>query len=166
MLIIGVSEIKRRYVPFKKYWIFITGGYAYRLCKLPSSSSIYHSELNEDCFSKGYLEFVGENQWFNYYREDSEFDEAMWTERKAQRYTTPTGSQWTVIEREIGGIDDADWVFRDLVAVPETLEPGQYVLSMRWDSENSPQIWSSCSNIEIVWSDICNNSTKIRQVEK
>ena len=74
----------------------------------------------------------------------------MWTERKAQRYTTPTGSQWTVIEREIGGIDDADWVFRDLVAVPETLEPGQYVLSMRWDSENSPQIWSSCSNIEIV----------------
>ena len=130
--------------------LYITGGYAYRLCKLPSSSSIYHSELNEECFSKGYLEFVGENQWFNYYRDDSEFEEEMWTERKALRYTTPVGSQWTVIERDISGIDDADWVFKDLVNVPETLEPGQYVLSMRWDSENSPQIWSSCSNIEIV----------------
>ena len=96
------------------------------------------------------MEFVGENQWFNYYRDDSEFEEEMWTERKALRYTTPVGSQWTVIERDISGIDDADWVFKDLVDVPETLEPGQYVLSMRWDSENSPQIWSSCSNIEIV----------------
>ena len=96
------------------------------------------------------MEFVGENQWFNYYRDDSEFDEGMWTERRAKRYTAPAGSHWTKIERDVAGIDDADWVFRDLVAVPETLEPGQYVLSMRWDSENSPQIWSSCSNIEIV----------------
>ena len=128
----------------------VTGGYAYRLCKLPTSSSIYHSELNEECFSKGYLEFVGESQWFNYYRDDAEFDEGMWAERKALRYTTPAGSQWTVIEQSDPAVNDADWVFRDLVAVPESLEPGRYVLSMRWDSENSPQIWSSCSNIEIV----------------
>ena len=117
---------------------------------MPTSSSIYHSELNEECFSKGYLEFAGESQWFNYYRDEPEFDEGTWTERKALRYTTPAGSQWTVIEQADPALNDADWVFRDLVAVPESLEPGSYVLSMRWDSENSPQIWSSCSNIEIV----------------
>jgi len=42
------------------------------------------------------------------------------------------------------------WAFRDLVAVPEDLEPGQYVLSYRWDCENTPQVWNSCANINVV----------------
>ena len=42
------------------------------------------------------------------------------------------------------------WAFRDLVAVPEDLEAGKYVLSFRWDCQNSPQIWSSCANINIL----------------
>ena len=42
------------------------------------------------------------------------------------------------------------WAFKDLVEVPETLEPGEYVLSFRWDSQQTPQVWNSCANIEIV----------------
>merc|ERR1712098_882604 len=38
----------------------------------------------------------------------------------------------------------------DMVHVPSTLEPGQYVLSFRWDSKCSPQVWTSCANIEIL----------------
>ena len=42
------------------------------------------------------------------------------------------------------------WAFKDLVEVPESFEPGEYVLSFRWDSQQTPQVWNSCANIEIV----------------
>merc|ERR1712232_1152759 len=38
----------------------------------------------------------------------------------------------------------------DQVQIPENTEPGKYVLSFRWDCEQTPQIWSTCSNIEIL----------------
>ena len=38
----------------------------------------------------------------------------------------------------------------DMVEVPVDLEPGEYVLSFRWDSKCSPQVWASCSNIVIL----------------
>ena len=37
----------------------------------------------------------------------------------------------------------------DNVQVPADLEPGMYVLSFRWDCQNSSQVWSICSNVEI-----------------
>jgi hypothetical protein len=37
----------------------------------------------------------------------------------------------------------------DLVLVPDDLEPGDYVLSWRWDCEQSPQIWQSCADITV-----------------
>jgi len=42
------------------------------------------------------------------------------------------------------------WSLMDQVWVPEDLPPGRYVLSFRWDSERTPQVWNSCSNIKIV----------------
>merc|ERR1711920_864472 len=36
----------------------------------------------------------------------------------------------------------------DKLQLPD-LEPGEYVLSFRWDCEQSPQIWSGCSDITI-----------------
>lgn len=36
----------------------------------------------------------------------------------------------------------------DKLAVPST--PGQYILSWRWDAENSPQVWGNCADIQIV----------------
>jgi len=41
------------------------------------------------------------------------------------------------------------WTLMDEVVVPEDLEPGEYVLSFRWDCEATPQIWNGCSNIVI-----------------
>jgi len=38
----------------------------------------------------------------------------------------------------------------DLVEIPENLPAGKYVLSFRLDGEQTPQIWSSCSDIEIL----------------
>ena len=64
--------------------------------------------------------------------------------------TTPEGSQWAKINlpREANAQDQ--WAFKDLVEVPETLAPGDYVLSFRWDCQSSPQVWNGCSNIKIV----------------
>ena len=38
----------------------------------------------------------------------------------------------------------------DEVEVPAELAPGDYVLSFRWDCEQTPQIWTTCANINIV----------------
>lgn len=35
----------------------------------------------------------------------------------------------------------------DLVLVPEQLAPGPYLLSLRWDCEQSPQVWQNCADI-------------------
>lgn len=37
----------------------------------------------------------------------------------------------------------------DYLEVPD-IEPGEYVLSFRWDCEQTPQIWNGCSDITIV----------------
>ena len=34
--------------------------------------------------------------------------------------------------------------------VPADLEPGAYVLSWRWDCEQSAQVWQNCADVEIV----------------
>jgi len=38
----------------------------------------------------------------------------------------------------------------DMVTIPADLAPGPYVVGFRWDCEESNQIWSSCSDINIV----------------
>ena len=38
----------------------------------------------------------------------------------------------------------------DLVAVPSSLAPGPYVLSWRWDAEQTKQVWSQCSDVVVV----------------
>jgi len=38
----------------------------------------------------------------------------------------------------------------DQVVVPQDYEPGEYVLSFRYDAELSPQVWSHCSDVTIV----------------
>lgn len=37
----------------------------------------------------------------------------------------------------------------DYLDVPEDLEPGDYVLSFRWDCEQTSQVWTTCSSIKI-----------------
>uniref|UniRef100_A0A6V4EJH4 Chitin-binding type-4 domain-containing protein n=1 Tax=Prymnesium polylepis TaxID=72548 RepID=A0A6V4EJH4_9EUKA len=38
----------------------------------------------------------------------------------------------------------------DVVKVPSDLEPGEYLLSWRWDCEQSHQIWQNCADVRIV----------------
>ena len=127
------------------------GGYAYRLCKVPDGGI---SKITEQCFEDGHLDFSGAISWIQR-KATTDFDPNNWEAIDAVRTkigTNPVGSEWTKItlpEHEpvkgFGG-----WAFKDLVVVPEDLEPGQYVLSWRWDCQNSPQIWSSCANINII----------------
>merc|ERR1712232_150769 len=42
-----------------------------------------------------------------------------------------------------------DFGIVDRVRVPSDLPPGDYVLSFRWDCEQTKQIWSSCSDVTI-----------------
>jgi hypothetical protein len=37
----------------------------------------------------------------------------------------------------------------DQIIVPAYIRPGKYVLGFRWDCEETAQIWSTCSDIEI-----------------
>jgi hypothetical protein len=39
------------------------------------------------------------------------------------------------------------WQLVDKVKVPE--EKGEYLLSWRWDCENSPQVWGNCADIVV-----------------
>jgi len=41
----------------------------------------------------------------------------------------------------------------DLVQVPKNLKPGQYVLSQRYDCEQTLQVWNSCADITILPAD-------------
>ena len=38
----------------------------------------------------------------------------------------------------------------DQVEIPADLPPGDYVISWRWDCEQTPQIWNSCSDVAVV----------------
>jgi hypothetical protein len=38
----------------------------------------------------------------------------------------------------------------DQVVVPRNLQPGDYVLSWRWDAEQTKQVWSHCSDVTVV----------------
>merc|ERR1719183_3480994 len=41
-----------------------------------------------------------------------------------------------------------DFTVADTVKVPE--KEGRYVLSWRWDAEQTPQVWSNCALVDIV----------------
>ena len=60
--------------------------------------------------------------------------------------TTPEGSEWAKIDLPAVE-DDDDWAIKNLVRVPKSLESGEYVLSFRWDCQQTPQVWNSCANI-------------------
>ncbi|MBS90668.1 MAG: hypothetical protein CMN64_22860 [Sphingobium sp.] len=41
----------------------------------------------------------------------------------------------------------------DRLRVPAALAPGDYVLGWRWDCEQTPQVWASCSDVTVVRKD-------------
>jgi len=117
------------------------GGYSYRLCRLPDGGK---AELTEECFQQGQLDLVGDTHWVEV---DTKPGRQEVPARRTREGTNPLGSQWT-----LNPIDNR-WqqahVF-DQVSVPLDLQPGEYVLSFRWDCQGSSQVWSTCSNVLIV----------------
>eukprot|EP01062_Namystynia_karyoxenos_P070416 TRINITY_DN657_c0_g1_i1.p2 TRINITY_DN657_c0_g1~~TRINITY_DN657_c0_g1_i1.p2 ORF type:complete len:489 (+),score=163.50 TRINITY_DN657_c0_g1_i1:96-1562(+) len=127
------------------------GGYAYRLC--PAGS-----DLAEECFQRGHLAFHGTRQWI--------VDPAgkVLAEKEAVRLsngTWPRGSQWTQNpfpqeEGTIPAIPGLPKVYGrgpfnmsvlDAVQVPADLPAGRYVLSWRWDAEQTKQVWAQCGDV-------------------
>ena len=143
-------------VPVGFVAIYHGGGYNYRLCKMPSIGKI---GLTEECFKRNILKFA-EN--VTYWRDSTDYwkdpptDLSWQTEEKTdvivEDYLTGPyleRSAW----RYQGPIDYDGYVerfYKDLVVVPENIEPGEYVLSWRWDAATAPQVWVSCANIKIV----------------
>jgi len=42
------------------------------------------------------------------------------------------------------------WSVADKVRVPADLKPGPYLLSWRWDCEESIQVWQNCADVVLV----------------
>lgn len=123
------------------------GGYAYRLCKV-KNGKIW--EVTEKCFQNGHLKFAGDTTWTYYGSRGESFNPDNFEAKpivKTNIGTYPEGSEWAKVN--IPSFKTT-WAFKDLVEVPENLEPGEYVLSFRWDCQQSPQVWNSCANIQIV----------------
>jgi len=128
------------------------GGYSYRLCKIPHGG-ITH--LTEECFQQNQLDFVGDTHWVNYGKDRKTGHRTEVPALQTVEGTFPAGSMWRVNplrpHMEEGGSNDyGHGHIIDNVKVPNTLDTGEYVLSFRWDSKCSPQVWSSCANIRIV----------------
>jgi hypothetical protein len=51
---------------------------------------------------------------------------------------------------KVVGIEGFDYSVMDEVQIPDELEEGEYLLSWRWDCEQSPQIWQQCADIRLV----------------
>ena len=43
-----------------------------------------------------------------------------------------------------------DYMLVDQLRVPAHLPEGKYVLSWRWDCEETPQVWNSCADVTVV----------------
>jgi len=133
------------------YWTsdaYARGGYAYRLCRVPDGQ---YWKVTEECFQQGHLNFAGKTSYI-YWKPYWNFFHGGWIPVDlitTKIGTTPEGSEWAKInlpnEPSIGDM----WAFNDVVKVPKSLTPGDYVLSFRWDCLESPQIYSACANIKI-----------------
>jgi len=151
-------------------WINHGGGYAYRLC--PASDP-----QKEACFQKHHLQFVGDTSIVYYPLPARNVTIPALTTTKG---TSPAGSQWRRNPIPMGGLDwpvpasncgigHGQGLFKppcsgccgdyhlfsvmDEVAVPASLAPGNYTLSWRWDTEETPQVWSNCGDVTITAAD-------------
>merc|ERR1711879_1144665 len=100
----------------------------------------------------GHLKFYGNEQWLYWHPDDEYFHEDGWIPTRivtTDAGTTPPGSQWAMINLPTHPGSENKWAWKDLVEVPEDLEPGEYVLSFRWDTLHTPQVWNGCANINI-----------------
>jgi len=141
------------------------GGYQYRLC--PSSEN-----LTEECFMRTPMPFASTTTLLL-----EMFDATIEINGTfVSKGTKPEGSTWAMnplpysnahspaefdppcheyIDRtqsdtgRCSGRDPYRTLIVDKLVVPAHLKPGNYVLSLRWDCEKTPQIWTHCADVAI-----------------
>ena len=144
------------------------GGYQYRLCPKPKD----HLDLTEECFQKMPLKFVGNTQWL---QKGGLFDTRVAiSAMRTDVGTSPPGSQWTrnpipacggfgggsdtpgqcdgsQFPPPVPGVTQfsmSPWSIIDKLHVPNI--PGDYVISWRYDCEQTMQVWQQCGDVRIV----------------
>ena len=136
------------------------GGYAFRMCPMNSS-------LAEDCFQSGHLNFANDIQQL------IAPNGTVIAELNAIRTrigTFPIGSAWTrnpVPMEDPNSRRGKDYVpipgfptifgrgpfpfnIMDTIQVPTDIASGNYVVSWRWDAEQTKQVWSQCGDVIVV----------------
>ena len=64
----------------------------------------------------------------------------------------PTSSKIWPDGNQHEGACSGDWtlgMISDEVVIPKTIKPGKYVLSWRWDAEETAQVWQNCADVNI-----------------
>jgi len=152
------------------------GGYQYRLCPLPASGD--RMDLTEECFQQNVLRFAVDTVDLQNAKVSIDAPRHTVKASRISNGTTPAGYEWAVNPIPGFGPDGnkkfpfkplvpgacgtkgetttpecpdriMNWRIIDKVQVPSGLAPGRYVVSLRWDAEQTPQVWASCSDIEI-----------------
>jgi hypothetical protein len=64
----------------------------------------------------------------------------------------PSKTQYPEVVPTISGYGKYSWPWsiQDTVRVPSDLASGEYLLSWRWDCEESTQVWQNCADIRVV----------------
>eukprot|EP00931_Biecheleriopsis_adriatica_P023657 TRINITY_DN14893_c0_g1_i1.p1 TRINITY_DN14893_c0_g1~~TRINITY_DN14893_c0_g1_i1.p1 ORF type:complete len:523 (-),score=94.84 TRINITY_DN14893_c0_g1_i1:137-1705(-) len=152
------------------------GGYQYRLCRKQEGQQ--NSELTEECFQANPLSFVGDVQWLQSGDDESKRAEiparrtssgtipegSQWTRNPIPAcgdFGTgdcddpqfPPPNVPASFDIPVVGFSGMNGPLEglhiiDKVQVPQ-LEPGNYVLSWRWDCEQSAQVWSNCADVQL-----------------
>jgi len=155
------------------------GGYSYRLCKRPEEGVVTEECFQATHLNfHGDTQWVqyGENGAKTYFqanrtREGTWPEGSQWTKNPIPACLNPDGG-WT--DEQPGcaqsgtqfpppapglagygesyvapGFPQFLFTIMDEVEVPQ-VEAGEYVLSFRWDCEQTSQIWNGCANIKIV----------------
>lgn len=131
------------------------GGFAYRLCNKDTNP-----DLEESCFQANHLEFVGDEQSIV---DATGSVVATIPAVRMNNGTFPEGSTWArnpfPMEKdiitpipglpEVYGRGPFNYSVMDTVQIPADLPAGEYVLSWRWDAEQTKQVWSQCSDVTI-----------------
>jgi hypothetical protein len=142
------------------------GGWSWRLC--PKSASV-----TEACFQENVLDFADANQTLRFTDGRDVVIPARHTQdgkwarnpvpaaleemrRKIVNGTNDLQSPFTgdafQFPMPIEGLIPSKWDFSvvETVIIPESIAPGDYLLSWRWDCELSRQVWLNCADITVV----------------
>merc|ERR1711879_648388 len=116
------------------------GGYSYRLC--PKGSTI-----TEECFQSNTLRFTAKNSTIH-------FDDGSHADIKVptKTYVAPDGTEWRTNPIPgcacDNGLSCGGKGFLESKSQSNHTH-GEYVLSWRWDCEETDQVWNSCADIVI-----------------